>query len=485
MTVQLEPQGLAQGNIVPLERPGEDTTTTAEQDSAGKPIDLVSCGIPAPTVDIRIVDPETGVECPPDRVGEIWLAGATVTQGYWDKPALTRETFLATLAHQTHDEPPRHYLRTGDLGFLREGHLYITGRLKDLIIVRGGNHYPSDIEQTVSASHDSLIPGSCAAFSVEVDGDEQVVVVQEVQRSQLRSINHQEVCEVIGQAVVEDHLLPLHAILLVRPGAVPKTTSGKIQRREARRMFELAEFTVVASWRATDSPASSVPAESTLSQEELASSQEITQPSHLTASQHEELEQLRKWVLTRLSQHIGSPARTIDIRQPFARYGIDSLKAVRITGELEEYLGRTIAPTLLFDYPNVAALTRYLVLGESRSSTTGFTRPSADEPIAVIGVSCRLPGSESADAFWQLLQDGRDAIGPVPVDRWGESLQQLSERAAHARHQVTCGGFLEHVDLFDANLFGINAREAEEMGSAATAAAARSLGSVRTRRSLN
>ncbi len=146
-------------------------------------------------------------------------------------------------------------MRTGDLGFLREGHLYITGRLKDLIIVRGRNHYPNDIEQTASTSHDSLIPGSCAAFSVEVDGDEQVVIVQEVQRSQLRTINHQEVCETIRQAVVEDHLVPLHAILLVRPGAVPKTTSGKIQRREARRMFELGEFNVVASWQATDVPA--------------------------------------------------------------------------------------------------------------------------------------------------------------------------------------------------------------------------------------
>ncbi len=206
-----------------------------------------------------------------------------------------------------------------------------------------------------------------------------------------------------------------------------------------------------------------MPAESTSSQDDPAASQEITQPGRLTASQHEELEQLQRWILTRLSQHIGLPAHTIDIRQPFARYGIDSLKAVRMTGELEEHLGRTIAPTLLFDYPNVAALTRYLVLGESRSSTASFTRLSSDEPVAVIGVSCRLPGSDSADAFWQLLQDGRDAIGPVPVSRWGESLQQLSERTTHARHQVTCGGFLEHVDLFDANLFGINAREAEEM----------------------
>ncbi len=463
VTVRLEPQSLTRGKVVPARQFDAAATAPAPPDAAGKPVDLVSCGIPAPSVDVRIVDPETETECPPDRVGEIWVAGDTVTKGYWGKTELTQETFQATLAHQQHAATPRHYLRTGDLGFLREGHLYIAGRRKDLIIVRGGNHYPSDIEQTASASHDSLMPGSCAAFGVDVDGDERVVVVQEVYRSQLRSINHREVCESIRQAVVEDHLVPLHAILLVRPGTVPKTTSGKIQRREARRMFEAGEFSTVGVWQATDVPADSMPGDSISPRDDPLSQREFIQLDRLTASQQEELTQLQEWILQRLSHHIGLPAHAIDTGQPFARYGMDSLKAVRMTGELEEHLGRSIAPTLLFDYPNVTALTRYLVLHETRTATARILRESSAEPIAVIGVGCRFPKSNSPASFWKLLQEGRDAIGPVPVSRWGESLQHISDRAVRERHPVTCGGFLEHIDLFDANLFGINAREAEEM----------------------
>ena len=184
MTLRLEPHALAQGKAMSVSQDNSSPAATSP-DVTAKPIDLVSCGIPAPSVDVRIVDPETGTECLPAHVGEIWVAGETVTQGYWGKDELTRESFQAELAHENRFETPRRYLRTGDLGFLEQGHLYITGRVKDLIIVRGGNHYPSDIEQTAGASHPGLLRGSCAAFAVDVDGDEKVVIVQELLRSAL------------------------------------------------------------------------------------------------------------------------------------------------------------------------------------------------------------------------------------------------------------------------------------------------------------
>ena len=183
----------------------------------------------------------------------------------------------------------------------------------------------------------------------------------------------------------------------------------------------------------------------------------------VSASQQQGLQQLQAWIIAQLAQHAGLPPQAIDPRQPFARYGIDSLKAVRMTGQLEEHLGRTIPPTLLFDYPNVTALSRYLVLGEMRNPVTGAPRPAPDEPIAVVGIGCRFPGGKSVGEFWKLLETGGDAIGPIPVERWGMTLQRDSDQATRCRRPIECGGFLEQIDQFDAALFGINAREAEEM----------------------
>ncbi len=133
-------------------------------------------------------------------------------------------------------------------------------------------------------------------------------------------------------------------------------------------------------------------------------------------------------MLSRLSERLGVPTTAIDVNQPFARYGIDSLKAVRLTGELEEHLGRPVAPTSLYDYPNIAALVRYLVMGSESGTAAVAKRSFTDEPIAVVGVGCRFPGSSSPDAFWDLLRDGRDAIGPVPISRWGETLQRVADQ---------------------------------------------------------
>ena len=328
--------------------------------------------------------------------------------------------------------------------------------------MRGGNHYPSDIEQTAGASHVQPRRRLGAAFGIEVHDEERVVIVQEVQREHVRTCNHAEVCQAIRQAVVDDHLVPLHAILLVRPGSVPKTTSGKIQRGEARRMYLDGEFKVVAGWEADDQPGPAVPSATKPSRrvEPTAAPEGL---GNLSSQQRRALHDLQQWVLSRLSERLGMPATAIDVHQPFARYGIDSLKAVRLSGELEEYLGRPVAPTSLYDYPNVAALVRYLVLGNANGHTPVAQRSCTDEPIAVVGVGCRFPGSPSPEAFWDLLNAGRDAIGPVPSDRWGETLQRVADQSRNGRPAVTCGGFLEQIDQFDAALFGITPREAEEM----------------------
>lgn len=194
---------------------------------------LVGCGWTTIDTQIVIVNPETLKPCSPEIVGEIWVSGSTIAQGYWGKPQETQETFQAYLA----DTGAGPFLRTGDLGFIKDGELFVTGRLKEIILIRGRNNYPQDIEYTVQNSHPALRPSCGAAFTVEVKGEERLVVVQEVERTWLRKVDIDEVKRAIRKAVVQEYDLQVYAIALIRTGSLPKTSSGKIQRRGCRAKF--------------------------------------------------------------------------------------------------------------------------------------------------------------------------------------------------------------------------------------------------------
>src|SRR5262249_54156761 len=161
--------------------------------------------------------------CPPDQVGEIWLFGPSVAAGYWKRPEETDHFFHAELS------PPdgHRYLRTGDLGFLYGGRLFIAGRVKDLVIMHGPNVHPQDVEGTAERSHPVLLPGGCAAFSVDDGEKEGLVVLAEVVREQVRTLPAAEVTSRLRQAVWEEHELQLQAVVLLRPGSLPRTSSGK------------------------------------------------------------------------------------------------------------------------------------------------------------------------------------------------------------------------------------------------------------------
>ncbi|HEX7312755.1 MAG TPA: fatty acyl-AMP ligase [Pyrinomonadaceae bacterium] len=183
---------------------------------------LVSCGGPLLDQRVGIVNTETLEECAPGEVGEVWVSGGSVAQGYWNNPVETARTFQAYVAG-TGEGP---FLRTGDLGFMHGGELYITGRLKDLIIIDGRNHYPQDIELTVEQCHDAVKPNGCAAFAVEADEREQLVVMAEVKRGAEQG----EVLKAVRRAVAEYHELQVRDIVLLTTESLPRTSSGKIQR---------------------------------------------------------------------------------------------------------------------------------------------------------------------------------------------------------------------------------------------------------------
>lgn len=193
---------------------------------------IVGCGQPWLGTAVEIVNPETRQRCFPGETGEIWVAGPCVAAGYWNAAGDTEETFRARLA----DGNPTHYLRTGDLGTLIDGELFVTGRLKDLIIIRGRNHHPHDIERTVQSVHEGFKEGCGAAFGVEIDGEERLVVAQEIDR-QSRQFNPRQLVQDVRREVSLRHELLLHDLVFLKNGALPKTTSRKVQRTATREQY--------------------------------------------------------------------------------------------------------------------------------------------------------------------------------------------------------------------------------------------------------
>jgi acyl-CoA synthetase (AMP-forming)/AMP-acid ligase II len=193
---------------------------------------LVGCGRVGDGDRVVIADPDTHTRCRDGIVGEIWVTGESVARGYWNRDDETRAVFGIHLAGAA--ESGRRYLRTGDLGFIRDGELFISGRAKDVIVVRGLCHYPQDIERTAERAHPFLGLGACAAFPIEQGGEEQVGLAIEVARRGENDPPWQSIRSAIRMAINEHHELAVAAIWLVRPGTLPKTSSGKIQRRACR-----------------------------------------------------------------------------------------------------------------------------------------------------------------------------------------------------------------------------------------------------------
>ena len=208
--------------------------------ATGRAISLVSSGEPAPGIEVRIVDPETLHVLAEDQVGEIWLRGASVASGYHNRPAETTEQFRA----QTSDgEGP--YLRTGDLGLLHEAELYVTGRLKDLLIANGRNLYPQDIEEFVQDVHPAVAGSRGCAVSVDVDDAERLVLIQAIKTELLGDMSYVELAAAVKTAVARGFEIPAPSVVLVNRAGIHLTTSGKVQRASMRAAFLKGELTDV------------------------------------------------------------------------------------------------------------------------------------------------------------------------------------------------------------------------------------------------
>ncbi len=273
---------------------------------------VVACGQPVGDLRVAIVDPQTGREIANGEIGEVWVSGTSIAQGYWNNPEQTRRAFGARLADS--DGP---FLRTGDEGFVRDGALHITGRLDDLIIVRGVNHHPHDLEATARASHPLLEGGYGAAFAIDDPAGQRLVLVHEAPRKTDADLD--AMLTAIRQAVLDEHGLALDAILLVRQGTIARTSSGKIQRHASRAAFLAGEIKALAGHNTDEATpcAAAMPAGSALA----------------TIYQH---------ALSLAGASLGD----VTPQTPLSSLGLDSLQRLELLASLEKSFGCHLPDTL-------------------------------------------------------------------------------------------------------------------------------------------
>jgi len=398
---------------------------------------LVACGRPPLEQTLRIVSPDSLQECTADHVGEIWVKGPSVAQGYWCRTKESEETFNARILET--DEGP--FLRTGDLGFLAGDQLFITGRLKDLLIIRGQNYYPQDIELTVEQTDPTLHPGCGAAFSVEIEGEERLVVVQEaaVRKDKDKETDQDGVSddldaiiELISRNIVANHELEPYAVVLIRTSTIPKTSSGKIQRHACKAAFLNKDLHVLRDWYGGE------PLERISPQPSNGKLHRST-PNELAAYVVSEIARIKRI----------DPER-VDLRQPFTAYGLDSLAAIEFTHKLQTELGVEIEISELFGDSTITDIIRQATKTQRPMSRQDKSQPGryplsygqralwyvnqmAPESCAYnISRAFRIRSSVDLKALrdsFQALVDRHPSLRTTIIEVEGEVVQQVADKA--------------------------------------------------------
>ncbi|MHB8492393.1 MAG: beta-ketoacyl synthase N-terminal-like domain-containing protein, partial [Solirubrobacteraceae bacterium] len=446
------------------------TEASSAANGAGAPVDgrggalrsaleeAACVGVPDEDCELLVVDPQACRRCKEGEEGEVWFSGPSVTAGYWQDPRASDATFGGMLSDEADAGP---FLRTGDLGVMRGGELYVTGRLKDLIIVRGQNFYPHDVEDAASGADERLRAGCLAAFQLPPEAGQGVVCVAELIAPLDREAGEQLWTGVRG-AVLREVGLSLDELVLIERGASLKTSSGKIRRRATCASYLSGGLAVLQRHRAVSGTEDA----GTEAVEPVLIAGELGERLR-SGPQSKRGEMLRDVVRAEVAGGLGGGVRpeSIDVHLSFNELGLDSLACVQLASRLQEATGVDLAPTACFEHPTPAALADHvleLLEGSSRTVATQRTPVVPGEPIAIVAMACRFPGGvESPEDLWELVARGADAISGFPTDR-GWDLGRLFDPDAdrpgtsHARE----GGFLANAGHFDAAFFGMSAQQA-------------------------
>jgi amino acid adenylation domain-containing protein len=421
---------------------------------------LVSCGQSWMDQQVIIVDPESRRPCAPDKIGEIWVAGPSVAQGYWNRPQETGRDFHAHLHDEAGENKGISYLRTGDLGFIQDDHLFVTGRLKDLIIIRGRNHYPQDIEYTVEQSHPSLRPGCGAALSILIENDERIVIVQEVDRRPLET-NLEAIIAAIRAAVAQEHEILLHDVVLIRVGSIPKTSSGKIQRHACRESYLKDQLAVVAR---------SV-AEATTILDDAKDAVDLIRAELFLLDRDDRRKQLESFLEDRAARILHLSRSRLDAQQSLIALGMDSLAAVELKHVVEERLGISISLTALLDGASLCQVVDH-VLEELE-----HTHSAPEKSLPVSTPMSEFPLSYGQRGLWFVQRLAPESaayhitvaarvVGNLNLQAFKQAFQTITDRHAALRttfHQSPSGEPVQRIhESVDVDFTTIDAEDWDE-----------------------
>jgi len=297
----------------------------------------VGCGHVVQNADVQIVDTASGQAVEDGEEGEVWVHhDGFVSQGYWNNKEASEQTF----GNQLPDKAGKRYLRTGDLGFKLDGQLFITGRIKDMVIIRGQNFYPQDIELAAAQAHEALENNACAAFTLEEENRERLVLVQEVKRTKWRQADPDAVVLAIRQRLAEEFEISPYRIALIRPMSLPKTSSGKVQRYAAKAQLQKGELRILQHWKAQDSRPE--PELNTIEGNSIS-------PALIIA-----------WLRQNIAEKTEMKQEEIDPLASIKDYPLESVDAIFLSNELSEWLGLTLTPDTFWAFDTIEELADFL-----------------------------------------------------------------------------------------------------------------------------
>ncbi len=380
---------------------------------------LLSCGLPRPLHQVQIVDPHSLTVLGENQVGEVWASGPSIAHGYWRNPEATAKSFVERDGHT--------WLRTGDLGALRDGELYISGRLKDMLIVRGHNLYPQDIERTVETEISHVRKGRVAAFAVQQDGEEGIGIAAEIGRSVQKNVPAEQLITAIRQAVAEAYQEAPRAVILLNPGALPKTSSGKLQRSACRSDLLDGSLNSYAQF----------PAHTALSRGAHSTPYENAAPvgcaARTTNALHAQIAAI--W-----AEHLHVPS--VADNDNFFLLGGNSITAAQVMAQLREQLGVSLELRHLFETRDLAGFSQQIAEQIEKGATAEGSMPR-------LARNQNLPQSPAQNRLWFLWQlDPSSAAYNIPggLHLRGE-LDDHALRASFARliqrHEALRTVFLE------------------------------------------
>lgn len=421
----------------------------AQVDSHG--LELVSVGAPLGGQEVLIVDPDTHEVLPERRMGEVWLHGPSVAGGYWNRPDVSEKEF-----HATPDGRDLPCLRTGDLGFFDAGELYIAGRLKDVIILNGRNIYPQDLEEIAEVAHPALRRAGAAAVEISVPSatgtqNAGVAIIAEVERSHLRRLDGPAVADAIRARVYEETGVVVDRVVLISPATLPKTSSGKVQRRKCRQSLSENSLSTVFQDGASELPdqtASKLGADN-------------GQTENILNAEH-----LKTTVFAAIRARL-SPDKTYSdealLNTPYYRMALASVDIVAIAAQISQTLGYEVSAAEFYRFPTVQTLLTHLTDTFSNAlADIGATAAHPDDtssqqvPIAIIGSAMELPGGITRlSELENFLRNGLSAV------RTPSLLRQLL--SPDLKPQRRAGFMRREPDRFDAAFFGISPEEATLM----------------------